>query len=199
MKKKDKKLQSEETAKEPAEETATVPAEGEKTPEETFDLEAELGTEKKKPVEKHLKLKRAVALTICALIITTFVLIFIYVGIPMFKYAKEPDKFQAWIEEFGPWGKLVLFGMQVAQIVVALIPGGPLEVVAGVAFGQWWALLICVLGAFVGDLIGFFLARILGSWIVHLFFSDKQLKVTPRRICTPSESGTALPSPSMAS
>ncbi|MBQ9415433.1 MAG: TVP38/TMEM64 family protein [Clostridia bacterium] len=142
---------------------------------ETFDLEKELGTEARPP-EKHLKLKRVIALIIIGIILTVFVLVFIYVAIPMFRYAKNPSEFQEWIAQFGPWGKLVLFGMQVMQIVVAFIPGGPLEVVAGVAFGQWWALILCVLGAFVGDLIGFFLARILGSWVVHLFFSDKELK-----------------------
>jgi uncharacterized membrane protein YdjX (TVP38/TMEM64 family) len=67
------------------------------------------------------------------------------------------ERFGAWIESLGPKGVAILLGIQILQIVVAIIPGGPLEIAAGAAYGAWGGFAICVLGCLIAS-AGIFLA-----------------------------------------
>ena len=75
-----------------------------------------------------------------------------YAGRPLIQFAKEPERFRAWVDSQGIWGPLLFLGMIVLQIVVAIIPGEPLEIAAGYAFGAVEGTLLCLLGAFAGRL-----------------------------------------------
>ena len=60
-------------------------------------------------------------------------------------------------------------GMMTLQIVVAFIPGEPLEIAAGYAFGAWQGTVLCLLGAAGGSIGVFLLVRTLGVRAVELF------------------------------
>ena len=62
----------------------------------------------------------------------------------MVRFAKEPELFRQWIDSLGLWGKAVYVGMCMLQVVVAIIPGEPLEICGGYAFGGvWGSILVC--------------------------------------------------------
>ena len=65
---------------------------------------------------------------------------------------------------------LLFVGMVVLQIVVALIPGEPLEIAAGYAFGALEGTLLCLIGALVGRVAVFLLVRRFGVRAVEVFF-----------------------------
>ena len=70
-----------------------------------------------------------------------------FVGRPMIRFVSEPEKFRLWVDEHGIWGRLAFIGMVIFQIIVAIIPGEPLEIGAGYAFGAVEGTILCLIGA----------------------------------------------------
>ena len=60
-----------------------------------------------------------------------------------------------WIAGLGLWGKAVYVGMCMLQVVVAIIPGEPLEIAGGYAFGAWQGTALCLAGAMLGSVAVF--------------------------------------------
>jgi len=102
--------------------------------------------------------------------------IFIYVGRPMVRFVGEPERFRAWVDRSGIISHLLFVGMVVLQVLVALIPGEPLEIGAGYAFGFWEGTLLCYIGILLGSSMVFLLVRRFGRPLVEVFFSQEKLK-----------------------
>ena len=66
-------------------------------------------------------------------------------------------------------------GMLILQIIVAAIPGEPLEIAAGYAFGALEGTLLCLFGAFLGRVAVFLLVRRFGTRAVEVFFPLEKL------------------------
>lgn len=58
----------------------------------------------------------------------------------------------------------------------AVIPGEPLEIAAGYAFGAVEGTILCVLGTFLGGILVFLLVRRFGLRAVEIFFSPEKLQ-----------------------
>lgn len=98
------------------------------------------------------------------------------VGYMCYRFMSEPKEFSAWIRSHGIWGYLVYIGITILQIIVTVIPGGPLELAGGYAFGAFWGTVLFLIGAFIGSLISFGLVRKFGRDFVESQFSKKQIK-----------------------
>ena len=103
------------------------------------------------------------------------VLVVIFVGIPLLRFIREPERFRLWVDERGFWGKLAFIGMVVMKVVVAVIPGEPFELAAGYAFGVWEGLFLCMTGITIGSMIVFSLVRRFGVSIIRVFFSQERI------------------------
>ena len=68
-------------------------------------------------------------------------------------------------------------GMVVLQVVVAVIPGEPLEIAAGYAFGALEGTLLCMVGTWIGGLMVFLLVRRFGVRAVEIFFPLEKLPI----------------------
>ena len=79
------------------------------------------------------------------------------------------------IDAFGSWGFLVALGIQILQVIVALIPGEVVEVGCGLAFGLWGGLAICLLGSAIGSAVIFLLVRKFGVKLVEVFVSREKI------------------------
>lgn len=132
----------------------------------------------KRPDISKLPQRRKVAL----LVAVTAVFIAIAVALtvllmPVFTKLAEPDaqaRFEAWVGSLGPAGVLVMLGIQVLQIVVAVIPGEVVQVMAGVMYGTWGGLALCLSGSFVASALVFAMVRRLGrDFVIRLFGEDK--------------------------
>ena len=116
------------------------------------------------------KQKRWIAGTGIFLFLLLSVLICIFAGKPLIQFVQEPERFRAWVDEQGVMAPIAFLGMLVLQIVVAVIPGEPLEIAAGYAFGAVEGTLLCLFGAFLGRVAVFLLVRKLGARAVDVFF-----------------------------
>ena len=99
-----------------------------------------------------------------------------FIGRPMLKFVREPQQFRAWVRAHGFLGKLAFIGMQVLQVVVAVIPGEPLELGAGYAFGVFEGLALCLIGVFIGGALIFAFTRYFGMKAVEAFFPKEKIE-----------------------
>ena len=123
--------------------------------------------------EKHRKLLYIFSLAIFAVFCAA---VGWFVGVPMVRMADDPQQFQAWVDGFGVWGRLVFVGMVFLQVIVALIPGEPIELMAGYIFGMWEGTLLSMAGILLGSAAVFLLVRRFGPKFAEVFFPQKELK-----------------------
>ncbi len=90
--------------------------------------------------------------------------------------AQGREQLAALIERAGIFAPLLFLGLMAMQIVIAFIPGGPLEITAGVLFGGWLGTILTVTGAFLGTLLVYHLVKKFGRPLVSCFVSEKKMK-----------------------
>ncbi len=132
--------------------------------------------------------KKKIIVSVCiAAVVLLMAAVAYYVGKPMIKFVSEPERFRAWVDGHGIWGRLAFLGMTMLQVIVAVIPGEPMELVAGYAFGSVEGTLLCMIGATLGGIPVFILVRKFGMKAVEVFFSKEKieslkfLKSSPKR------------------
>ena len=86
------------------------------------------------------------------------------------------EQLAVFIEKAGIFAPLVFVSLMALQVVIAVIPGGPLEITAGVLFGGWFGTVLTVAGAFLGALTVYCLVRKFGRPLVNLFVSEERFK-----------------------
>lgn len=99
----------------------------------------------------------------------------VFVGIPMIRLADEPEAFRRWVDGYGVWGKAMYVGVVTLQVVVAFIPGEPLELAGGYAFGALEGTVLALLGIVIGSALVFGLVRRFGVKLVEVFFSREKI------------------------
>ena len=102
--------------------------------------------------------------------------IFWFVGRPLVEFASEPARFQAWVSDQGIWGPIAFLGMVILQVFVAVIPGEPLEIAAGYAFGAVEGTVLCVLGMTIGGVLIFWFVRKFGVRAVEVFIPREKIE-----------------------
>ncbi|MBQ6825919.1 MAG: TVP38/TMEM64 family protein [Clostridia bacterium] len=99
-----------------------------------------------------------------------------YIGVPMIKFVEQPEQFRVWVDSHGFFGKLAFIGMVIFQVLIAFVPGEPLEIVAGYAFGAVEGTILCVIGITIGSMLVFLLVRKFGVMLVEVFFSREKIR-----------------------
>ena len=97
------------------------------------------------------------------------------VGVPMVEFANDPERFREWVDASGIWGRVLFVGMVVLQVVVAFIPGEPVELAAGYAFGFWEGSALTMAGFLMGSWLVFALVRKFGVKLVEVFFHKNKI------------------------
>lgn len=98
-----------------------------------------------------------------------------FVGVPMVRLADDPEAFRLWVDSYGTWGRVIFVGMVVLQVLVAFIPGEPVELAAGYAFGVVEGTLMTLLGFLIGSWLVFVLVRRFGVKLVEVFFTRNKI------------------------
>jgi len=96
-------------------------------------------------------------------------------GKPIIRAVQDPAAFRNWVEGYGILGKIAFFLMMYVQTVIAFIPGEPLEIAAGYAFGAIPGLIITMLGQMLGSVTVFLFVRKYGLKLVEVFVSREQI------------------------
>ena len=115
----------------------------------------------------------AITLLLFAVVIVLLTLFFVKVLSP---YMSSTEQLQAFLESYGWKGRFILLGLQVAQVLIALIPGEVIEVGAGYAYGAVEGALICLVGVAAASSLVFLLVKKWGTPLVELFISREKIQ-----------------------
>lgn len=99
----------------------------------------------------------------------------IYFGWPFFTVINNPEQARKMIIDAGAWGPFVFILMQIAQILIAPVPGQVVGLIGGYLFGPLLGLIYTLIGATIGFTIIFFLTKKLGRPFVERFVNKKVL------------------------
>ena len=118
-----------------------------------------------------------IKIIITVLIIAVFTAIVIYL-FPIIKNLSTPEgqvEFQEKIQNTGWYGFLILFGLQVAQILLVVLPGEPLEILAGMCYGTFGGTIFVLLSTLVTTTIIYFFVRKYGKKLLYQFFKKEKI------------------------
>ena len=104
------------------------------------------------------------------------------IGPPLMDAVRNKESFRLWIDAQGPWKYLIMVGIMTAQIIVALVPGAPVEMAAGYAFGLWGGVGLCLIGTAIGNAIVILLTRVFGMRMVRLFMDDDKILALTQKL-----------------
>ncbi len=127
-------------------------------------------------IKNDAKTKKIITIVSIIIMLSLWVVIFIFVGKPLIAHLKQPEEFRIWIDSKGLWGKCAFIGMVALQIIVAIIPGEPFEIAAGYAFGFWEGLLLCEIGILISSALIFILVKKIGIKAVEAFFPAEKIE-----------------------
>lgn len=85
----------------------------------------------------------------------------------------DGDVLHAWIVQWGFWGPMAIVALMAVAIVWSPIPSAPIALAAGAAYGHTWGTLYVLVGAELGALIAFTLARFLGHEAIKRWFGER--------------------------
>lgn len=111
-----------------------------------------------------------VAIVCIALIIYLF---------PIIKDIATPEgqaKFKQLIGESRIKGIALLFGLQIAQIFLVILPGEPLEILAGMCYGGFWGTVFLLVSVFITTAIIFYAVRKYGREFIYHFCSKEKIE-----------------------
>ncbi len=127
------------------------------------------------------KKKRLLALAGAAL----FVVLMVLFGIYAKDLLSDADRFAGWLRGMGLAGEGIMVLLVIAQVLLAVVPGGPFQIAAGYVYGPVHGTLLCVLGSTLGSMITFLLVRKYGRPVIALFCGESQMKTLDRITSSP--------------
>jgi uncharacterized membrane protein YdjX (TVP38/TMEM64 family) len=90
-----------------------------------------------------------------------------------FQRLMERETLEALVARAGIWGPVLIIGLMTVAVVASPIPSAPIALAAGAAYGHIWGTVQVMLGAELGALIAFGLARTLGRDAVRRLLGDR--------------------------
>ena len=114
-----------------------------------------------------------IILAIAVIILLVGIIIYLF---PVMRDLSSPEgqaAFKQRVDDSGILGMLSLFGLQFAQIFLIIVPGEPIEILAGMCYGGLWGTVFIMISAFIITTIVFFMVRKFGRKLVYSFCDEK--------------------------
>lgn len=123
------------------------------------------------------KKKKIINYIVLSIVTLIFILAIIYLA-PIMKDISTKEgqlAFKEKINNLGILGFLILFGLEVAQIFFVIIPGEPLEILAGMCYGSIGGTIFITASVFITTTIIFFTVKKYGRKFVEDTFSKEKV------------------------
>ena len=128
-------------------------------------------------MSKNNKLKIfKIILTIMLLVLIIGIIVYLFPVMKNLSSIEGQVEFKQKVEDSGILGMLSLFGLQVAQIFLIIVPGEPIEILAGMCYGSLWGTVFIMISAFIISTTIFLLVRKFGKKFVYSFCSEEKVK-----------------------
>lgn len=86
------------------------------------------------------------------------------------------------LDDFKGFAFIPLILLQIIQIVICIIPGQPIQFASSYLYGVLGGFLISLVGAFIGTVITYYLAKFLGNDALHVIFGEEKVKSYVRKL-----------------
>lgn len=127
-----------------------------------------------------MKVKKSTVFKIILLVLALSIIIGIIAYlIPIMKDLSTTEgriNFKQKIDDLGFLGMLMLFGLQFAQIFLIIIPGEPIEILAGMCYGGIGGLIFITISVVILTTFILFMVRKLGRKFVYEFCNKEQIE-----------------------
>lgn len=128
------------------------------------------------PNERRILMRKRIAVVVALVVLTAGIgALWVLYGPELLAFVSDAPRFRAWVDETGALARVAFVVANMAQVVLAFLPGEPLELAAGYAFGFWEGTLWCLVASALGTTLVMLLVRSLGMRIVSLFFPPEKL------------------------
>ena len=117
-----------------------------------------------------------IILAVIAIAIIIAVLAYLIPVMKNLSTVEGQEAFKNKVNDSGMIGLLMLFGLQVAQIFLFILPGEPIEILAGMCYAGWGGLLFITISVCIITTGIFFLVRKLGRKFVYDFYNEEKVK-----------------------
>lgn len=113
-------------------------------------------------------------MTILAIAIIVGIIIYMFPVMRELSTKEGQLAFKEKVSSSGILGLLMLFALQVAQIFLIIIPGEPIEILAGMCYGPIWGTVFIMVSAGIISTIIFSLVRKYGKRFVYNFCDKRK-------------------------
>lgn len=112
----------------------------------------------------------------------TFGLVLVLVFSVLYFYLKQSGSLElffnreyllASINQYKQWGPALIIVLMSSAIIMSPIPSAPIALASGAAYGHTWGTIYILIGAELGAIIAFSIARLLGYEAMNKRFGDK--------------------------
>jgi len=125
--------------------------------------------------KKSLKIFKIILFTI-VVIILTIITIYLFPVMRNLSTKEGQIAFKEKVTNSGTIGMLLLFVIQISQIFLFILPGEPIEILAGMCYGWiWGTVFIMISSATIASLI-FILVRKIGKQFVYDFSDEEKIR-----------------------
>lgn len=124
---------------------------------------------------RSLWIKRGIAIAFLLALTGLLTALCVAFGPQLLAFASDASAVRAWAQANAPWSYGAFCLANMAQIVFAFLPGEPLELAAGYAFGFWEGTLLCLVGSALGTALILGAVRSFRLRVVNLFFSTDSI------------------------
>lgn len=104
------------------------------------------------------------------------VLFCVGLSVLMLQFVSEAEQVEAFMNAHPYVGPIIYMGMVMLQVIIALIPGEPVEIAGGYVFGAVEGTLLYLIGATLGSIFVFIVVRKFGGDLLELFFAKENIK-----------------------
>ncbi|MEG0522189.1 MAG: VTT domain-containing protein [Clostridia bacterium] len=128
--------------------------------------------------EKQEKNKKKIKLAIFALGILIITVITCIIAPYILKISTDEGRqvFKQKIDSAGIFGPAIICFIYILQMILAVIPGEPIEIISGMCFGTVVGTLVDLVAIFIGTGVIFFTVKKIGESVLEIFFTDKQIE-----------------------
>ena len=126
---------------------------------------------------KQVENRKAINVIILIIVLAIFIVAIVYLA-PLMKDISTKEGqilFEMKLERLGAWKMVVLLALQVAQIFLVVIPGEPIEVLAGMCYGSIGGTIFITISVFITTTILVLLVRKYGRKFVYESFDKEKV------------------------
>ena len=128
-------------------------------------------------MEKKTKLKIfKTTLLVIVIIVLTAITIYLFPAMKNLSTKEGQIAFKQKVTGSGIYGLSLLFLIQLAQIFLFILPGEPIEILAGMCYGWFWGTIFIMLSSAVISSLIFILVRKIGKQFVYDFSDEEKIK-----------------------